>query len=122
MMMMLYAKLLTAVATLGLVAGAEASSGVAEGLVMRREIEVVNDSGVGIELYKIESSTGERKLLRRSGEKGNTTITGDVVAGAEVEIHEVCSTEESESKTCRRAVLEVTNGKEKQGVFWKLFL
>ena len=87
--------------------------------IQQREIEVINDSGVSIEIYEVkieEAAAAARELvLLEKGRVGsNVTIRAPV---GEVEIREVCNDGTAASDlTCRRAILEVAKGNEKQGM------
>jgi hypothetical protein len=92
---------LTALATFMLqMVTVDAASGVGH-----QDIEVVNDSGVGIEVFLVDPASGKLSHLQEGPVDRNVKIS-NLMTGSELEIHEVCGTTTTEEKTCRKAFLE----------------
>jgi hypothetical protein len=72
-----------------------------------QDIEVVNDSGGGIELFLVDRPGKLSRLQEQSPVDRNVKIN-NLMTGNELEIHEVCGTAATtEEKTCRKAFLKV---------------
>ena len=94
-----------------------ASVGDSGAWVQPREIEVINESGVGVAAYAvIDQAKHKLQHLQTLGAYHNVTIEvvphqGDDI----VEFHELCNGDDSEPKACRSVILEISEGTEKQG-------
>jgi hypothetical protein len=85
-------------------------------VVGHQDIEVVNDSGVGIELFLVDRPGSLSRLQEQGPADGNVKKINNLMTGSELEIHEVCGTAATtEEKTCRKAFLKVPKETETPG-------
>jgi hypothetical protein len=82
--------------------------------VGHQDIEVVNDSGVGIDVFLVDTAFGKLSLLHEGPVDRNVKIN-NLMTGSELEIHEVCGTATTEERTCRKVNLKVPEENETPG-------